>query len=106
MPDQITGWGVMYYTFPVALAGIATDTGWAETTVTVAFSTGLIVSAVAGIPVGRLLDRYGPRPVMTGGSVVAVPALVLVALARVPTGPDLLADNGALDERGRPMHCR
>jgi MFS family permease len=106
VPDQITGWGVMYYTFPVALAGIATDTGWAETTVTVAFSTGLIVSAVAGIPVGRLLDRYGPRPVMTGGSVVAVPALVLVALARVPTGPDLLADNGALDERGRPMHCR
>jgi MFS family permease len=32
--------------------------------------------------VGRLLDRIGPRPVMTAGSVLAVPAIVLVASAR------------------------
>jgi MFS family permease len=75
---------VLYYAFPVALAAIAADTGWSENAATKAFSTGLLVSAVAGIPVGRLLDRHGPRPVMTAGSVVAVPALVLVALAPTP----------------------
>jgi len=31
-----------------------------------------MVSAVAVIPVGRKLDRYGPRPVLTGGSVLAL----------------------------------
>lgn len=81
---QIIGWGVLYYAFPVALAAIAADTGWSETAATAAFSTGLLVSAVAGIPIGRLLDLRGPRPVMTGGSVVAVPALILVVLAPNP----------------------
>lgn len=78
---QVTSWGVLYYAFPVALTSITVDTGWSGAGVTAAFSTGLIVSAATGIPVGRLLDRYGPRPVMTGGSLLAVPALVLVALA-------------------------
>jgi MFS family permease len=81
---QVVGWGVLYYAFPVALAAIAADTGWSETGATKAFSTGLLVSAVAGIPVGRLLDRHGPRPVMTGGSVVAVPALIVIGLAPNP----------------------
>ncbi len=81
---QIVSWGVLYYAFPVALADIAADTGWSETVATAAFSTGLLVSAVAGIPVGRLLDRRGPRPVMTGGSVVAGPAVILIALAPNP----------------------
>lgn len=40
-----------------------------------------MVSALAGIPVGRWLDRFGPRRVMTGGSVLAVPATVAIALA-------------------------
>jgi MFS family permease len=43
-----------------------------------------LVSAIVGIPVGRILDRYGPRPVMTGGSPFAVPALVLIALTPNP----------------------
>jgi hypothetical protein len=46
---QVTSWGVLYYAFPVALAGIAADTGWPGTALTVAFSTGLVVSAVAGV---------------------------------------------------------
>ena len=81
---QVVGWGVLYYAFPVALAAIAADTGWSETVATTAFSTGLLVSAVAGILVGRLLDRHGPRPVMTAGSVVAVPALIVIGLAPNP----------------------
>ena len=37
---------------------------------------------MAGIPTGRLmLDRHGPRIVMTTGSVLVVPGVILIALA-------------------------
>lgn len=82
---EITSWGVLYYAFAVLGPSIAQDTGWSVPLVTAAFSAGLVVSALAGIPVGQLLDRIGPRPVMAVGSVLAVPAVVAVALA--PTLP-------------------
>ena len=78
---QVVSWGVLYYALPVLLSSITADTGWSATRVTAAFSGGLLVSAVAGVPVGRWLDRYGPRRVMTGGSLLAVPATVGIALA-------------------------
>ncbi|MCD2191745.1 MFS transporter [Actinomycetospora sp. SF1] len=78
---EITSWGVLYYAFPVLAPSIARDTGWSISTVTAAFSGGLVVSALVGIPVGRLLDRHGPRWVMTAGSVLAVPATVAIAAA-------------------------
>ncbi|MGA5169203.1 MULTISPECIES: MFS transporter [Streptomyces] len=81
---QITGWGIVYCAFPVLLSRITADTGWSAGTVTAAFSTALLVSAAAGIPVGRVLDRRGPRAVMTGGSVLAVLALLTVAAAPGP----------------------
>lgn len=78
---EITSWGVLYYAFPVLASSIAADTGWSVSTITAAFSTGLVVSALVGIPAGRRLDRWGPRPVMTSGSVLALPAVVGVATA-------------------------
>jgi MFS family permease len=79
---QIVSWGVLYYAFPVLAPSIAADTGWSIAAVTAAFSGGLVVSALVGIPVGRRLDRFGPRPVMTAGSVLAVPAVVVIGTAR------------------------
>lgn len=78
---QITGWGVVYYAFPVLLARITADTGWSTGAATGAFSLALLVSAAAGIPLGRVLDRRGPHLVMTAGSVLAVVALLAVAAA-------------------------
>ncbi|MHA6781603.1 MFS transporter [Pseudonocardia saturnea] len=78
---EIISWGVLYYAFPVLASSIAADTGWSLSTVTAAFSTGLVVSALAGIPAGRLLDRWGPRAVMTTGSVLGVPAVAAIAVA-------------------------
>jgi MFS family permease len=79
---QITSWGVLYYAFPVMAPTLAADTGWSVPSVTAAFSGGLVVSALVGIPAGRWLDRFGPRVVMTVGSAVAVPAVVGIATAR------------------------
>ena len=78
---EIVSWGVLYYAFPVLAPSIAADTGWSISATTAAFSSGLVISAAAGIPAGRLLDRIGPRPVMTVGSLLAVPAVVGIALA-------------------------
>src|SRR3954470_8477789 len=78
---EIVSWGVLYYAFPVLAPSIAADTGWTIAEVTAAFSTGLVVSALLGIPAGRWLDRAGPRPVMTLGSVLAVPAVVGISTA-------------------------
>nr|WP_241834535.1 MFS transporter [Pseudofrankia asymbiotica] len=77
----IVSYGVLYYAFPVLAQGIAEDTGWSRTAVTAAFSAGNLLGAVAGVPVGRILGRRGPRPVMTAGSVLAVVALAGVAEA-------------------------
>jgi MFS family permease len=81
---QITGWGIVYYAFPVLLPRITADTGWSAGTTTGAFSVALLVSAVAGIPVGRILDRRGPHAVMTGGSLLAVLAVLCVSAAPNP----------------------
>jgi MFS family permease len=78
---EIVGYGVLFYAFPVLAAGITADTGWSTGAITAAFSLALVVSAVVGIPVGRVLDRTGPRAVMTAGSVLAVPAVLGVASA-------------------------
>lgn len=78
---QTTGWGVLYYALITAVRPISADTGWDPALVTGAFSAGLLVSAAAGISVGRILDRTGPRTLMIGGSLVGVLALVMVALA-------------------------
>ncbi|MBP2372029.1 MFS transporter [Pseudonocardia parietis] len=82
---EIVSWGVLYYAFPVLAPAIAADTGWSISMITAGFSTGLVVSALVGIPAGRWLDRIGPRPVMTAGSILGVPAVVAIAWA--PTLP-------------------
>ncbi|GAB3164925.1 MFS transporter [Myceligenerans halotolerans] len=79
---EITSWGVLYYAFPVLAGEITRTTGWSGAAVPAGFSVGQLVAALAGIPVGRWLDRVGPRRLMTGGSLLAVPALVLVATAQ------------------------
>ncbi|MBT2476843.1 MFS transporter [Streptomyces sp. ISL-94] len=78
---QITSWGIVYYAFPVLLPRLTGATGWSTGAATAAFSLALLVSAVAGIPIGRILDRRGPRAVMTAGSVLGTLALLVIAAA-------------------------
>ncbi|MBO9578364.1 MAG: MFS transporter [Microbacteriaceae bacterium] len=81
---QVVSWGVLYYGVIVAGPRIAEETGWGLALVNGLFSVGLVVSALAGIVVGRVLDRRGPRLVMTTGSVLAVAGFAVVAVAPDP----------------------
>jgi len=78
-------YGVLYYAFTVLAPAIVADTGWSATAVTAAFSAGSLFGALVGVPVGRVLQRHGPRWVMTAGSVLAAVAVAVVAAA--PTLP-------------------
>lgn len=85
---EITSWGVLYYALPVLAPAISRTTGWALSAVTGAFSASLVTAAVVGLGVGRIIDRRGPRVVMTAGSLFALPGLALIAVA--PTYPAFL----------------
>jgi MFS family permease len=78
---QVTSWGILYYGFTVFLAPMGAETGWSSAALSGAFSLGLAMSGLAAVPVGRWLDRHGPRLLMTCGSLAA--ALLLVAWSRV-----------------------
>jgi MFS family permease len=74
-------WGIVYYGYPVFLRPMEETLGASRVAVTGAFSLGLAVSALSAVPVGRWLDRRGPRGLMTAGSCLAT--VLCLAWARV-----------------------
>jgi len=82
-------WGIIYYGFPVFLSGMERDLGASRIAVTGAFSVGLAVAGLAGVPVGRWLDRRGARLLMTAGSCLT--AILALAWSQVETIPALYA---------------
>jgi hypothetical protein len=73
---ETVSWGIVYYAFAVFLVPMQRELGFSTAQLTGAFSLALLISAVAGIAVGRYLDRHSPRGLMTAGSIAAT-ALVL-----------------------------
>lgn len=78
---QIVSWGVLYYAFAVFLTPMQGELGLSTAEITGAFSLALGVSALAGLAVGRWLDRHSPRAPITAGSLLA--ALLVLAWSRV-----------------------
>jgi MFS family permease len=68
---ETTSWGILSYAFTVFLGPMQAELGWSKAELTGAYSLSLLVAAVAGLAVGRWLDRHGPRFLMTVGSVLA-----------------------------------
>jgi MFS family permease len=80
-------YGVLMYAYPVVLPAMQAELGWAQQVLTGAWSVGALVSGAAAVPVGRWIDRHGPRGVMT---VCAVAASILVAAWSRVHSPALL----------------
>jgi predicted MFS family arabinose efflux permease len=66
---ETVSWGILYYAFAAFLVPMQRDLGYSVAQLTGAFSLALGVSALAGIIVGRQLDRRSPRALMTAGSI-------------------------------------
>ena len=77
----IVSYGTTSYAFGVLLAPISEDQGWSRAALSGAYSLGILVAGLLGIPIGRMVDRFGGRLLMSAGS--ALGGIVLMALSRV-----------------------
>jgi MFS family permease len=82
---ELVSWGIIYYAFSVMIVPMGDDLGWTRVEMTGAFSCGTLISGLAGVPIGRWVDRHGARAVMTIGSIAA--SLLMVAWANVASLP-------------------
>lgn len=78
---QICSWGSLYYAFPLIAAEIEAETGWSRTSLYGAATAGLLLAALAAVPVGRAIDRGHGRLIMSGASILA--GLLLLAWTQV-----------------------
>ena len=77
----IVSYGISQYLFGVLVVPIEQDLGWSRAAISGAFSGGLIVAALLGLPIGALVDRHGGRWPMTAGSLLG--GITLLLLSRV-----------------------
>jgi len=78
---QTVGYGSLYYAFTVLAPAMTASFGWAPEWTYGGFSAGLLAGGLAAPWTGRFVDRYGARPVMAAGSVLAAAALLFLASA-------------------------
>ncbi len=79
---QITAWGTSYYCLGVLAAPIAQDMGWSRGFVFLGFTVALLSMGIVSSAVGRGIDRYGARAVMTLGTVLVSAGLFGLAHVR------------------------
>jgi predicted MFS family arabinose efflux permease len=79
---QTIGYGSLYYAFAVLLHPVAESLRTSPAVVTGAFTTAILAQAAASVPVGRLLDRYGGRVLMTAGPLLGAAMLAAWSQAR------------------------
>jgi MFS family permease len=91
---QILAWGMSYYLIAVLAKPIDDDTGWGLGWIVGGLSLGFLVSGLASPPIGRLIDRYGGRPILSASAILL--ALGLATLAAAPTIPVYVAGWGIL----------
>jgi MFS family permease len=77
---ETISWGILYYAFAAFLVPMQRELDWSTAALTGAYSLALLVSGLAAMPVGRWIDRHGPRLLMTLGSIGGT--LLLLAWSR------------------------
>lgn len=73
---ELISWGVLVYAFGVLVVPMRADLGWSTAQLNGAYTTGIAVSGLVAVPVGRWLQRHGARGVMTAGSLLGAAALL------------------------------
>lgn len=78
---QILAWGSTFYLPAVLATPIARDSGWPVGNVVAGLSWGLLVAGFSAPRAGRLIDRFGGRPVLAASSLLLAAGLALLGLA-------------------------
>jgi MFS family permease len=74
---ELVSWGVLIYAFSVLVVPMRDELGWSLAELNAAYATGVVISGLLAIPVGRVLQSHGARGVMTTGTVATVVMLLL-----------------------------
>jgi len=83
---QTLAWASSYYLPAVLATPMASDLGIARHWVFAAFSLSLLITAACGPWVGKRIDRFGGRTMLSLSSLVLAAGLGLLAFARGPIG--------------------
>ncbi|WP_019142285.1 MFS transporter [Noviherbaspirillum massiliense] len=83
---QVVSWGSLYYAFALLAADMQREFGWRTEVIFGAFSWSLLIAGLASTPAGILLDRYGGRPVMGTGSLLAGAGMVTLGMTHSLAG--------------------
>jgi predicted MFS family arabinose efflux permease len=83
---QTLAWASSYYLPAMLAVPMARDAGVSVPTVFAAFSCALVASALIGPRAGRVIDRWGGRPVLMATNVVFAVGLVALGMATGPLG--------------------
>ena len=81
---QIISWGSLFYAIGVLGPAMRRDLGVSELFLFGAFTAGLLVSGTLAPAAGRAIDRRGGRFVLSLGTVLAIIAMALLAVAPNP----------------------
>jgi MFS family permease len=81
---QTLAWASSYYLPAILATSMARDLGISTPLVFAGFSVALLVSAVLGPLAGKLIDRYGGRPILMLNSMVFALGLTTLAMAQGP----------------------
>src|SRR5947209_18029313 len=77
----IISYGTTQYLFGVLVVPIDATFHWGRASISGAYTLGLIIAGLLGVPIGHLVDRWGARLLMSSGP--ALGGLALFGLARV-----------------------
>ncbi len=83
---QTLAWASSYYLPAMLATPMARELGVTTPTVFATFSLALVISAMLGPLAGRLIDRWGGRPVLIGTNLVFAAGLGLLATAQELAG--------------------
>lgn len=82
---QMTAWGATFYAIPPLLPWIMRDHAVSATALSLAMTAGFVLSAFGSVAVGAWIQRRGARAPMTGGTVVAAAAMLVLAASPAAT---------------------
>jgi len=68
---ETVSYGILYYSFTVFVEPIQASLGWSKVEITGAFSMALFISGLMALVMGKWVDQYGARTLMTAGAMLA-----------------------------------